>query len=207
MEYLNWIWKDSVEQIKVSSLLRPACYFPQSQSEEEEIVVKRWKAATRLNVHKARTEKLLHFFHSGGYKTNFKTLFWKLTLELFFLSFAFVLVYISLIHGWRVKGTLSLPCGLLLGIFAPPVCGDLQGFSTLGTSPSVAVILKARVSRIENICGFWNICQESSNKRGYMTFRHTASYRIWLLRLLFCQLQLFPANYFSKYKDRLPSEE
>ena len=65
---------------KVYCLLRPACYFPQSQSEEEEIAVKRWKAATWLNAHRARTEKLLHFFHSGGYKTNFKALFWKLTL-------------------------------------------------------------------------------------------------------------------------------
>ena len=35
----------------------------------------------------------------------------------------------------------------------------------------------------------------------------TASYRIWLLRLFFCQLQLFVTNYSSKFKDRLPSEK
>ena len=35
----------------------------------------------------------------------------------------------------------------------------------------------------------------------------TASYRIWLLRQLFCQVQLFPANYSSKFKDRLSSEK
>ena len=56
----------------------------------------------------AKTEKLLPFFHSGGHKTNFKALFWMLTLGHIFCSFAFVLVYISLIHGWRVKGTLSI---------------------------------------------------------------------------------------------------
>ena len=56
----------------------------------------------------AKTEKLLPFFHSGGHKTNFKALFWMLTLEHIFSFFAFALVYISLIHGWRVKGTLSI---------------------------------------------------------------------------------------------------
>ena len=35
----------------------------------------------------------------------------------------------------------------------------------------------------------------------------TASYKIWLLRQLFCQVQLFPAIYSSKFKDRLSSEK
>ena len=42
----------------------------------------------------------------------------------------------------------------------------------------------------------------------FFLFLTTASYRFWLLGpLFFCQVQLFPANYSSKSKDRLPSEE
>ena len=42
-----------------------------------------------------------------SFYTNFNALFWRLTLGHTFCSFAFVLVYISLIQEWRVKGTLS----------------------------------------------------------------------------------------------------
>ena len=35
----------------------------------------------------------------------------------------------------------------------------------------------------------------------------TDAYGIWLLRQFFCQVQLFPANYSSKFKDRVPSEK
>ena len=66
---------------------------------------------TFYNVHFPLGQKqknFYFFFHSGGHKTNFKALFFKLTLGHFVCSFVFVLVYISLIHGWRVKGTLSI---------------------------------------------------------------------------------------------------
>ena len=41
-------------------------------------------------------------------RTYFKALFWMLTLGHIFCSFAFVLVSISLIQGWKVKGVLSI---------------------------------------------------------------------------------------------------
>ena len=51
---------------------------------------------------------ILPFFHSRGHKTNAKALFWMLTLGHICCSFEFVLVSISLIQGWRVKGMLSM---------------------------------------------------------------------------------------------------
>ena len=59
-----------------------------------------------------------------------------------------------------------------------------------------------------------NLTQSIDNKSKTCTGKNvdigqtnTASYRIWLLRQLFCQVQLFPANYSCKFKDRLPSEK
>ena len=37
-----------------------------------------------VTCHTAKTEKLLHFFHSGGHKTNFKAFIWIITLEFLF---------------------------------------------------------------------------------------------------------------------------
>ena len=48
------------------------------------------------------------FFHSGCHKTKFSALFWMLPLGKISCSFAFVLVYISQIQGWRVKLTSSI---------------------------------------------------------------------------------------------------
>ena len=50
MENFSLIFWDGVVQIKVSSLLRSYGKFPQSQSKEEEIVIKQWTASTRLNI-------------------------------------------------------------------------------------------------------------------------------------------------------------
>ena len=47
----------------------------------------------------------LPFFHSGGHKTNFKAFD---AYNGICSSFAFVLVSISLVQGWRVKGMLSI---------------------------------------------------------------------------------------------------
>ena len=66
---------------------------------------------------RAKTKKKLFLlFYSGGHKTNFNALFRMLTLGHIFCSFSFVLVYISLIHRWRVKGTLSIK----LLVLCPP---------------------------------------------------------------------------------------
>ena len=56
-----------------------------------------------------KQKKLLPVFHSGGDKTIFKALFGMLiTLGHICYSFEFVLVSISLIQEWRVKGTVSI---------------------------------------------------------------------------------------------------
>ena len=53
-------------------------------------------------------QKTSTFFHSGGHKTNFNALFSMLKMGHICCSFAFVLVSISIIKRWRVKGTLSI---------------------------------------------------------------------------------------------------
>ena len=59
----------------------------------------------KLDIAINRRKKTSSFFllHSDGHKTNFNSLFWMLTPEHICWSFAFVLVSISLIQGWRVK--------------------------------------------------------------------------------------------------------
>ena len=67
------------------------------------------KYIKNINVNiRVKLEKCLPFFHSGGHTTNFNALFWMLTLGHICCLFAYVLVSISLIQGWRVKGTLSI---------------------------------------------------------------------------------------------------
>ena len=56
---------------------------------------------------RAKTEKLLPFFFPKDTKLTSKLFFGSLRCDIF-CSFAFVLEYISLIHGRRVKDTLSI---------------------------------------------------------------------------------------------------
>ena len=63
-----------------------------------------------------KTENILPLFHSGDNKTNFNDHFWMLTPGHIFCYIAFVLVSVSLIQGWRVKGTLSIK----LLVLSPP---------------------------------------------------------------------------------------
>ena len=73
---------------------------------------------------KKKEEKKYYFFHSGGHKTNFKALFLMLTLG-HICSFAFVLLSIDLIQGWRVKGMFSIKV-LVLGPPELEFCGLLK---------------------------------------------------------------------------------
>ena len=71
--------------------------------QEKNIKLRRHNAAKTEEEEKTST-----FFHSGGPETNFNAIFWMLTLGHICCSFSFVLVSISLIQGWRVKGMLSI---------------------------------------------------------------------------------------------------
>ena len=66
--------------------------------------------------------KTTTFFHSGGHKTNFKDLFWMLTLGHICCYFAFVLVFITLMGGEQKqrcqKNTSFVSSGF--GVLCPP---------------------------------------------------------------------------------------
>ena len=75
--------------------------------------MRQWRDRNHTTV-LGKNRKTSTFFHSGGDETNFNALLWMLTLGHMCCSFAFMLVYISLIQGWGVKGILSIKNTIIL---------------------------------------------------------------------------------------------